>query len=275
MKIAIITDMEGVAGIQNFEDWTEPGGRYYERGKEFLTGEVNAAIEGFFSAFGAVMPGAALEITVIDGHGSGGIDPWQLDERALLSRGWGVPHQFGLNENFSAVAWVGQHAKSGALAAHMAHTGSCDVLDLKLNGVSMGEFGQCAAISGFYGASVIFGSGDRAFTCEAKSLVPWIHAVEVKHGVNLTGGNECDAAGYRRHTLGAVHVHPQKARERIREGAEKALRDFMANRKRFISLRLESPYICETWYRDGRKVTRRHDSDIVAMYSAMPVREDG
>ena len=278
MKIAVITDMEGVAGIQSFEDWTEPGGRYYERGREFLTEEVNAAIEGFYTAFGAAMPSAALEITVIDGHGQGGIDPWLLDKRALLSRGWGVPHQFGLNDNFDAAAWIGQHAKSGTLAAHMAHTGSCDVLDFKINGVSMGEFGQCAAIAGFYGAAVLFGSGDRAFCDEAKALTQRIHTVEVKHGVNLKDGSECDAAAYRNHTLGAVHLHPLKARELIRQGAEKALLDFLANRSQYEPLlvprmKLRWRYISEVWYRDKHKETRRHKTDIVEMYSATAERE--
>ena len=48
MKILITTDLEGVAGVMNFEDWCTPGTRYYELAKEFLTLEVNAAAEGFF-----------------------------------------------------------------------------------------------------------------------------------------------------------------------------------------------------------------------------------
>jgi len=269
MKIAVITDMEGVAGVQGFEEWTEPGGRYYERGKEFLTLEANAAIEGFYAA------DPAAEIIVVDGHGPGGVDPWLLDARARLSRGWGVYHQFGLNDNFDAAAWVGQHAKSGALLAHLAHTGSCGVLEHKINGVSMGEFGECAAIAGFYGAAAVFGSGDRAFTQEARALVPWIHTVEVKRGVNLDDGAGCDTDAYRRHTLGAVHLHPARARELIRAAAERALRDFIAHRESFPPLKLAPPFVCETWYRASGilgpyKETRRHESDIVAMYGAAP-----
>jgi len=272
MKIAIITDMEGVAGILDFEEWTEPAGRYYERGREFLTLETNAAIEGFFAA----APDA--EIVVVDGHGPGGIDPWLLDARAQLSRGWGVYHQFGLDDGFDAVAWVGQHAKSGTLLAHMAHTGSCGVLEHKINGISMGEFGQCAAIADFYGAAAVFGSGDRAFTREARALIPWIHTAEVKRGVNLADGGDCDSEQYRGHTLGAVHVHPTRARELIREGAEQALRAFILNREEFPPLKLEPPFICETWHRANgfmgpHKETRRHGSDIVAMYSAKAERE--
>jgi len=267
MKIAIMTDMEGVAGIMNHDDWVIPEGRYYECGKALLTEEANAAIDGFFAA-------GADEIVVIDGHGAGGVDPQLLDDRALLSRGWGVYHQFGLNENFDALAWVGQHAKSGALLAHMAHSGSFHVLEDKINGISMGEFGVCAAIGGFYGASAIFGSGDEAFAKEAKALIPQIHAAAVKRGVNMTEGANLNAAEYGRHTLGAVHMHPKRARAAIRKEAEKALRSFFANPENYQPLRLSPPYIFQQWFRAektggaaARKVFR-HESDIVAMFSS-------
>ena len=270
MKIAVMTDMEGVAGVMNRDDWVLPEGRYYECGKKFLTEETNAAIEGFYAA-------GATEIVVIDGHGAGGIDPWLLDERALLSRGWGVYHQFGLNGNFDALAWVGQHAKAGTLEAHIAHTGSQNVQENKINGISMGEFGECAAIGGFYGAAAIFGSGDRAFAIEAKALIPHIRTAEVKYGVNTNGGENLGTQAYGNNSLGAVHMHPKRARELIRETAERALSDFAADRAKYPPLRLDPPYVIETWFRaDGgtppRKITRGHDSDIVAMYG-MPARE--
>ena len=266
MKIGIMTDMEGVAGVMNRDDWTLPDGVYYERGKQFLTEETNAAIGGFFAA-------GASEIVVIDGHGAGGVDPWLLDERATLSRGWGTYHQFGLDDGFDALAWVGQHAKSGSLFAHIAHTGSHDVLENKINGVSMGEFGECAAIGGFYGTPAIFGSGDRAFAEEAKALVPHIHTVSVKRGVNQTGGDECDAEAYGGYTLGALHMHPKCARALIFAAAKEALESFAGDRTKYPPLRIEPPYVLETWFRANKngpaqKITRRHHSDIVAMYAS-------
>ena len=56
MKVYIMTDLEGVAGVMNSTDWIYPESRYYERGKELLTKEVNAAIDGFFAA-GRPAPG--------------------------------------------------------------------------------------------------------------------------------------------------------------------------------------------------------------------------
>ena len=37
ISVYIMTDMEGVAGVLDFEQWTSPESRYYDLGKEFLT----------------------------------------------------------------------------------------------------------------------------------------------------------------------------------------------------------------------------------------------
>jgi len=267
MKIAIITDMEGVAGVLNEKDWTLPDGRYYEQGKAFLTEETNAAIDGFFAA-------GAERITVIDGHGVGGINPWLLDERAELACGVGVSDYYGLNADFDALAWIGQHAKAGSLYSHIAHTSNFDVIECKLNDVSVGEFGLTAAIGGCFGAVSLFGSGDREFNKEAKALIPHMHTVEVKYGFNTSDGADCDFEGYRRHTLGAVHIHPKRACALIREGAEKALKEFINNRDSYKPFTLGPPYFVEIQFRavDNKppyKITSQHDSDIATMYHAL------
>ena len=71
----IITDIEGVAGITNWQDFGRPNRMYYELGKELTTREINAACEGFFAA-------GATEIVVDDAHGRGGIN--QLDPRVQI-----------------------------------------------------------------------------------------------------------------------------------------------------------------------------------------------
>ena len=37
MRIYIMTDMEGSAGIINFTDWVEREGKYYETGKKLVS----------------------------------------------------------------------------------------------------------------------------------------------------------------------------------------------------------------------------------------------
>lgn len=116
MKIMIITDMEGVAGVLNHDDWVVPDGQFFEKGQRFLTEEVNAAVDGFFKA-------GAGEVLVVDGHGDGGIDPELLDERALLKRDPGERiWPCGLDESYDSLAFVGQHAKAGTPYSHITHT---------------------------------------------------------------------------------------------------------------------------------------------------------
>ena len=268
MRIAIITDMEGVAGVVNFKDWIFPDSRYYEQGKILLTEEVNAAIRGFFDA-------GATEIFVIDAHGHGAINASLLDERALYSRGWGIFYEFGLSAGWDAVAWVGQHAKSGTKLSHLAHSGDPCVLEARLNGISVGEYGEFLFIAGSYGTPVIFASGERAFCEEARDLAPFVHTAETKYGVTLDDGKDCNAEEYWEHNLGAVHVHPKVAHRRIYDGAKAALEDFIADPGKFKAICPNPPFIHELWIRKTKdappcKQIRRHDSDILEMFAANP-----
>ena len=47
-RILIVTDLEGVCGVLDFDNWCLPGGRRDEEGRGFLTAQTNAAIAGFF-----------------------------------------------------------------------------------------------------------------------------------------------------------------------------------------------------------------------------------
>lgn len=80
MKIYVMTDLEGAAGIINFDGYCTPNGRYYETARELITKETNAAIEGLIEA-------GAKEILVVDGHGYGAINPLLLHPSAELLAG--------------------------------------------------------------------------------------------------------------------------------------------------------------------------------------------
>ncbi len=62
MKIYIMTDMEGVCGVLNHDDWVMRDGRYYAEGRKLLTLEINSAIEGFFQA----VPQKSWQMTGMD-----------------------------------------------------------------------------------------------------------------------------------------------------------------------------------------------------------------
>ncbi|MFQ6079086.1 MAG: M55 family metallopeptidase [Thermodesulfobacteriota bacterium] len=274
MKLYIMTDLEGVAGILDFENWCTPDSRYYEMAKEFLTLEVNAAVDGF-------MAGGATEIVVADGHGHGAINPKLLDPRVELMRGWPAGWPLLLDGSYDAVAWVGQHAKAGSEYAHLAHTQGFNYVDLSINGISIGEFGQFAMCASELGVRAIFASGDEAFTKEAQALVPGIETVSVKRGTTPGKGDELTTQQYRCRNYGAIHLHPQKARQRIREGALRAMQ--RAKNEKFGLIELKPPFERVAIFRPDaeqpKTIAREsHPSSVIALmnlpFARQPVTDD-
>ena len=265
-RVYIMTDLEGVAGVLDSENWCLADSRYLDMAKEFLTLEVNAAVEGFFSA-------GVKEILVADGHGYGGINPELLDPRVELLHGWKSGWPFSLEEGWEALAHVGQHAKARTEYAHLCHTGSMRVLDQAINRVSVGEFGDMTLCASELGVPSIFGSGDLAFTKEAQALAPGIETVAVKRGTRRGRGDELDADAYRKRNVGAIHRQPQKAREMIRAGAAKALT--RAQTEDFGIVPLKPPFKRVTVFRHSGDAPRRYSivehSDSVAALMNMPL----
>ncbi len=219
MRIYIMTDLEGVSGVQDSSQWCNPRGRYYDMACELLTREVNAAIEGFLT-------GDAAEILVADGHGSGALIPGLLHRSAELARNWpaGRPYPFSMDSRpFDVAAWIGQHPKAGTGGGHLCHTGNMGVRDQTINGQSVGEFGEGVFSAWELGIRVIFATGCEAFTQEARALVPGIETVAVKRGLQTDPGHNLPAAAYREHNVAAIHSSVASARERIAAGALHAL----------------------------------------------------
>ncbi|MBE6550573.1 MAG: hypothetical protein E7665_00420 [Ruminococcaceae bacterium] len=239
MKVYIMTDIEGAAGVLDFVNWAQADGKYHEEAKMLLTEEVNAAIDGFCAA-------GADTIFVCDGHGPGGIDVSRLDKRAYYSRGWHGARPFGLSDmDFDCMAFVGQHAMAGTPFSHLAHTENTRTLYFSINGIEVGEYGEMALIGSELGVPVIFASGEKAFAEEVEKLTPWVHTAVVKEGVTPGRGDECTGEEYRRRNLSAIHLSPQRARKLIREKSEAALRDFTADKEKFKLISLSPPYVSE------------------------------
>src|SRR5213595_1878349 len=63
MKVHVISDMEGVAGIVKWQQ-TTGGDPMYEEGRRLYTEEINAAVRGAKAA-------GATEVVAVDCHGAG------------------------------------------------------------------------------------------------------------------------------------------------------------------------------------------------------------
>ena len=269
MKLYLMTDLEGVAGVRDFQEWTSPGKIHYQTARELLTHEVNAAVDGFFQ-------GGATEILVSDAHGPSAIDITLLDSRVDLLRGWGEgPWPLCLDRSFDALAFVGQHAKACTEYGHLCHTQSLHYIDLSINGVSIGEFGQLAMCASELGVRTIFGSGDLAFSKEAEALVPGIETVAVKRGVRPGTGEDLNLAQYERHTASAIHTHPVRARQRVRAGALRAIQ--RAKQEDFGIIPLTPPFERVTKFRpsdDQPKKTISKVSHPTSLIAAMNLPDD-
>src|SRR5215510_3738280 len=98
LKIYISADMEGITGVVTNEQ-LGPTGFEYTRFREFMTQEVNAAIEGARAA-------GATEIVVSDSHGNGqNLLMENLAKNILLIRSWPRPLMMmqGIDETFDGV----------------------------------------------------------------------------------------------------------------------------------------------------------------------------
>ncbi|WP_028065144.1 M55 family metallopeptidase [Solirubrobacter soli] len=209
MRVLIISDMEGVAGICRWEQ-VSAGKAGYEEGRRLYTEELNAAVRGAFAA-------DATEVVVMDCHGAGGdwsfnsLIPDQLDPRCefVVQNEW-TEYTEMLETGCDAALFVGQHARAGAERGVLSHTvSSTKWRNLRFNGTTVGEVGINAALCGTWNVPVALVTGDDVVCQESTELLgPNLHTLAVKRGLGR---------------FSARHLSPAKARERLERAAKEAL----------------------------------------------------
>jgi len=201
MKIFIMTDLEGATCVAGKFDDIFPGGREHESAKRFLTGDVNAAIEG-------AVEGGAVDIVVLDGHGPAfSVIPEDLEPRAQIIRGRRSFELEGLDESFDLMLAVGAHSMAGTPNGLLAHTIHQEIEGVWVNGRPVGEIGLWATLAGHYSIPVGLVTGDLAAVREAGALLGKIETAAVKEATSM---------------FAARCLHPQVAQGLIREAAKRA-----------------------------------------------------
>ena len=229
-KIYISSDMEGVVGAVTGEQ-LGPSGFEYQRFREFMTAEVNAAIEGARSA-------GAGEILVADSHGNGQnllID--KLPKDVKIVRSWPRPLDMvgGLDDSFDGVIFLGYHASTDNLTGVRAHTFSGRLTSVKLNGTPVTEGAWNAAIAGELGVPVIMVAGDDATVEEVSSLVGNVEGAVVKWALSFHS---------------ATTLQPEAAYDLIRDKAAKAVK----NIKKYKPYKVKNPVTVEMGFKNYRPV---------------------
>jgi D-amino peptidase len=205
VKVFLSTDMEGTAGIVDWEQCVGDGPEA-TAGRRLLLDEVNAAIDG-------ALAGGATEIVVNDSHYlMRNLPPAQLHGRATYLAGRHKPLYMmqGLDESFDAVFYVSYHGSMGGDPAVLSHTYNPGaVMEVRLDGRVVGEAGINTLVAAHFGVPVVLITGDQTACEEARAVVPDVEAAVVKQSVSR---------------FGAASLHPEVACELIRSAAERAVR---------------------------------------------------
>lgn len=205
MKVYMSVDLEGITGVVgSYQILQDPGALPEVR--ELVTGDVNAAIAGAKEA-------GATTIWVNENHSGRDLLIEKVDPMAEVIIGKPKPLMTleGLDSSFDCVFMVGIHARAGTTGGVLDHTWvpKC-VQALRVNGVTIGELGLNALAAGHFGVPIALVTGDTQVVQEARELLGDVEGVAVKVGLDR---------------YAARSPHPSKAREAIRQGAARALRE--------------------------------------------------
>ncbi len=210
MKVFVSFDMEGVAGIVDWEQCIGSGPSY-EIGRRLTLGEVNAAIDGAIEA-------GATEILVNDSHWTmQNLAPDELRGGAAYLSGRHKPLYMmqGLDASFDAAMFVGYHGSVGTSSV-LSHTYNPNAIgEVRLNGHVAGEAAINALVARHHGVPICLVTGDAATARGSEWFAPDAERVAVKESVTR---------------FAARSVHPEAARDLIRSGATDALRGVSAGR---------------------------------------------
>ena len=204
MKIFISSDMEGTAGVVDWDQCMSTGSQYaYYTG--LLTDEINAAIEGAMQAGGT-------EFLVNDAHSKmANLKPDALAGRARYLSGRYKPMYMmqGLDDSFDAIFLVSYHGSMGSQGSTLSHTYFPQAFaEVSINGLVAGEAGINALVASAYGVPIVLVTGDETTAEETRRFCPGIKAAVVKKSISR---------------FAADSLHPAAAQDLIREQAQLAL----------------------------------------------------
>jgi D-amino peptidase len=264
VKIWISFDMEGVAGIVDWDQCRPAGGARYAVGCELMLAEVNAAIEG-------ALAGGATEIVLNDSHGTmANLDPRLIAGGARYISGRHKPRYMmqGLDGSFDGVFFVGYHGSISGDPSTLSHTYNPEVFAAaRVNGTLVGESGINALVAEHYGVPIAFVSGDSVTRRETEPFAADAEFVVTKESLTR---------------FSADNLHPEESCRLIREGAERAVRRLAdggmrtpgMSRPAVLDLDLQTGDMAEvaTWARGTERTAERSvrisDDDLLRMFTS-------
>ncbi|MFZ7088936.1 M55 family metallopeptidase [Curtobacterium sp. RRHDQ10] len=206
MKIWISYDMEGVAGIVDW-DQCRPGSPAYPLGCALLLDEVNAAIEG-------AVAGGATEVLLNDSHSTmSNLDPRLVVHpdkvRMVTGRHKPLYMMQGLDESVDGAFLIGYHGSISGAPSTMSHTYNPQVFSgARVNGTWVGESGINALVTSHFGVPIALVTGDEVTWDETEPFAPDAEHVLTKTSITRAS---------------ADNLHPTESCRRIRSAASTAV----------------------------------------------------
>lgn len=175
-----------------------PGAFEYNKGREWMTGEVAAACEAAFKL-------GVREVVVSDSHGNGQnllLD--ELPDNVRVVRSWPRPLGMmqGIEEgSFIGACLIGYHAGASNSSGILAHTlYGLVIREVRINGKVCPEAAISAGIAAHFKVPIIMISGDDVFVQETSALIPGVEAAVTKNSYG---------------TLSGISLKPARSRELV------------------------------------------------------------
>ena len=263
MKIFISSDMEGTAGVVDWEQ-CRPGQQDYELYRGLLLDEVNAAIDG------ANQAGGPHEFLVNDSHGKmANLRPERLSGQAGYLSGRHKPLYMmqGLDESFDAIFFLSYHGSASAGPATLSHTyNPAAIAEVKLNGTLAAESGINSLVALGYRVPVVLVTGDQTTASELSPFWPEARAAVVKQSISR---------------FAAESLHPARAAGLIARTAREAVESLRGSGRKptpqielpaTLTVRLRNPDLAEmaTWLE--RVEQDENDPTVIHLVDDDPIR---
>ena len=205
MKIFISADMEGITGVNHWDEVEHNKPTFYHQFQDRMTKEVLAACEGAIDA-------GAKEIWVKDAHYSGrNLLSEQLPKEVKLIRGWsGHPYSMvqELDGSFTALLMIGYHSMAGKGGNPLAHTMSSSKIEsIFINDQQTSEFFLHGNIASKHKVPLVFVSGDAGLCKEVRDVSP----NTICHATMVGVGDS------------TISIQPEESRNAIRKKVKNSL----------------------------------------------------
>lgn len=204
MKLYVVADMEGIAGVVSFSQIADGDSQEIMVARQQFTREVVAVCEG-------ALAGGVDSIYVNDFHGSGrNLILEQLPKEAMLIRGdFRMSAGYDLlDSSFAGIVFLGAHVRSGSAVGVLGHT-YCDRLQFELFGQPVGEFDLLAFLAGERKVPTLLISGDSETVRQAAVNHPSTMSVVTKYPIG---------------TQGALCLHPLQVCDILRDETKRSLK---------------------------------------------------